>query len=93
LLTALHYPKFKLDDLMRYDALDEYLPYAEQFVLPNPLPPLPVNCRDPKDEPFIHLAIVAKAGYLVTGDKDLVVLQNGLPFQIVTIADFLAAVR
>lgn len=32
--------------------------------------------RDPKDEPYINLAIVARAKYLVSYDKDLLDLMN-----------------
>jgi len=33
--------------------------------------------RDPKDEPYIDLAATAKADYLVSRDKDLLVLMTG----------------
>jgi len=90
LLTALHYPKFKLDDRKRHDVLNEYLPYTHHVILPDPLPILPVICRDPKDEAFIHLAISAGADCLITGDKDLLILRDDLPFQVMTIAEFQA---
>jgi putative PIN family toxin of toxin-antitoxin system len=39
-----------------------------------------VYARDPDDEPYVNLAIVAKASHLVTWDKDLLDLMNeGLP--------------
>jgi uncharacterized protein len=31
-------------------------------------------CRDPKDEMFLELAVAANADYIVSGDKDLLVL-------------------
>ena len=46
-------------------------------------------CRDPKDNKFLELAIDAGAACIITGDKDLLVLN---PFQttpIVTPAEFL----
>jgi len=87
LLTALHYPKFKLDDEKRADVLDRYLPYADLVSLPDPLPKLPVACRDPRDEKFIHLAIAAGADVLVTGDNDLLALRGTIPVRIVTTAE------
>ncbi|MEO7213438.1 putative toxin-antitoxin system toxin component, PIN family [Mucilaginibacter sp.] len=46
-------------------------------------------CRDPKDNKFLELAVTSKAACLITGDKDLLVLNpfNGIP--IVTAAEFL----
>lgn len=35
-------------------------------------------CRDPEDDKFIHAALAAGAGWLVTGDKDLLVLSESL---------------
>jgi len=53
----------------------------------------PVTVRDPKDEKILATAIAGKADYLVTGDKDLLVL-NGEPnlatLRIVTVRDFLS---
>jgi uncharacterized protein len=49
-----------------------------------------VVCRDPKDDKFLELAVCCNASFLVTGDRDLLVLN---PFQgtaIVSPAEFLA---
>ena len=55
-------------------------------------PTLPLPVRDPKDEHLLAAAIGGRADYLVTGDKDLLVLA-GDPrlgaLQIVTAAEFL----
>ncbi|GAA4415705.1 hypothetical protein GCM10023187_46430 [Nibrella viscosa] len=48
--------------------------------------------RDPKDNFLLDLAETAKADYLVTGDKDLLVLNPFKKTQIVTPADFEVAV-
>src|ERR1035437_1152465 len=47
-------------------------------------------CRDPKDNIFLALALVAEADVLVSSDEDLLVLHpwHGIP--IITPADFLA---
>lgn len=49
--------------------------------------------RDPKDNKFLALAIAGKADYLVTGDKDLLVLRVIGPTPILTPADFLNTVN
>ena len=41
-------------------------------------------CRDPTDDKFLELAVVGRAQYIVTRDKDLLVLD---PFQGVRILD------
>jgi len=33
-----------------------------------------VECRDPKDDKFLELAVSGQADYIVSGDKDLLVL-------------------
>jgi len=48
-------------------------------------------CRDPKDDKYLSLAVSAQASYIVTGDKDLLILN---PFQQISIlnpSDFLAS--
>ncbi len=41
-----------------------------------------VACRDPKDDKFLTLAVAGQATYIVTGDRDLLVLD---PFQQIRI--------
>lgn len=52
-----------------------------------------VECRDPKDDFLLALALDGRADYLVTGDADLLALDPWRGVRIVTPADFLAAVR
>lgn len=50
-------------------------------------------CRDPADDKFIHAALTAQPAWLVTGDKDLLVLAKTLSVEGITIvspADALA---
>ena len=49
--------------------------------------------RDPKDDKFLSLAVAGRADYLVTGDKDLLVLRRIGTTTILTPADFIAAVH
>ncbi len=69
LLRVLHYPKFSLSAAEREDLLADYLPWVESVVVSDP-PAVPW-CRDPKDRPFLELALAGKADALVTGDGDL----------------------
>lgn len=47
-------------------------------------------CRDPKDDKFLELAINGNANYLLSSDKDLLVLHPFQDVKILTPADFLA---
>jgi uncharacterized protein len=50
---------------------------------------IPVICRDPSDDAFLECARLADCDYLVTGDKDLLVLRSHGKTRIVSPADFL----
>ena len=56
---------------------------------------LPIHCRDEKDDLILGLAVGVRADYLITGDKDLLVL-NGKQalgrLKIITVKEFLASV-
>ncbi|MBD2176679.1 putative toxin-antitoxin system toxin component, PIN family [Pseudanabaena sp. FACHB-1998] len=45
-------------------------------------------CRDPKDDKFLELAVNGKADYLITGDKDLLVLHPFRDIEIINPSDF-----
>lgn len=49
-------------------------------------------CRDSKDDFLLALAIDARAKYLVTGDIDLLDLQNIESTKILTMTDFLSEI-
>ncbi len=55
-------------------------------------PELPAvsDCRDPFDVPFLQLALVGRADYLVTGDRDLLSLTALFKIAIVNAEQFLA---
>jgi putative PIN family toxin of toxin-antitoxin system len=60
----------------------------------NILPPLgqvPAYTRDPKDDKFVACALVGDANYLITEDKDMLVLEVVGDVRIVTPYDFLRA--
>ncbi len=51
--------------------------------------PIPAVTRDPKDDYLLAYAVLARANYLVTGDKDLLVLGQVEGVSIVTPREFL----
>ena len=46
-------------------------------------------CRDADDNAIIDLAICAKAGFIITGDKDLLSIKTYKKIKILTAAEFL----
>jgi putative PIN family toxin of toxin-antitoxin system len=87
-LRALTYPKFKLLAEEQQELLADYLPYCATVRMPTKPPKTP-PCRDPSDIPFLQLAIVGKADYLVTGDKDLLSLAGTFTRSIITVEQVL----
>jgi len=47
------------------------------------------ECRDPKDNKYLELAVSGKAECIVTGDDDLLVLNPWRGIEILTIQEFL----
>ncbi len=62
-----------------YKELVEWVPIIERVQV----------CRDPKDDKFLELAVNGNAEYLVTGDKDLLVLHPFKETKILTTKDFI----
>lgn len=89
LMRVLAYPKFGLDAAAQRELLADFLPFASAVRMPAKLPKVPA-CRDPFDLPFLHLTLVGKAKYLISGDKDLLALTVAFPIPILAPADFLA---
>jgi putative PIN family toxin of toxin-antitoxin system len=81
LLRVLTYPKFRLNRDAITELLAEFLPYAETIALSASQTRGP-RCRDPDDQVFIDLAIVANADGLVTGDRDLLALADQTSLRI-----------
>lgn len=50
----------------------------------------PKICRDPHDDKFLYCAFSVKADYLVTGDKDLKILEGSYDFKIISPREFLS---
>ena len=51
---------------------------------------LPGVTRDPKDDPVVACAVEGGAGFIVSGDQDLLVLRTYKRVRMVTPRDFLA---
>jgi predicted nucleic acid-binding protein len=73
----------------RFDTADALVASGPAFALGDPMR----LCRDPNDDRLLELARVGKASYLVTGDRDLLVLDSFHETRIVSPAMFLAVVR
>jgi uncharacterized protein len=87
LIRVLAYPKFKLTRTEQEDLLSDYLPFCDTVTMPDQLPVIP-ECWDIFDQPFLVLALVGEADYLVTGDRDLLCLANSFSCPIVTLEQF-----
>ena len=88
-LRVLKYPKFKLNKIQVETLIRQYIPYVTRIEthesdLPNDFP----QCRDPKDQVFLELSYLGQAESLISGDTELLVLNERLPFVIETARDF-----
>ena len=48
------------------------------------------ECRDPKDNKYLELAVAGQAECIITGDQDLLVLHPFKGIDILTVQEFLA---
>lgn len=86
-------PKFLTNYLLTRSEIDLFFEDLARLTVPAPLRlPLPIEVRDSKDEAILAAALGGNAGYVVTGDNDLLTLA-GDPrlgtLQIVTARAFL----
>lgn len=86
LLRVLNYPKFRLTAADRAALLEDYLPYAEIIEIPEPMPDIPIQCRDRDDVMFLVLAIAAQTR-LISGDADLSILKASAPIEVLSAAE------
>jgi putative PIN family toxin of toxin-antitoxin system len=87
LAEVLNRPKFDKyvthDERMRF--MVSFLKVAEMVEIRETI----VACRDPKDDKLLELAVSGNADFLVTGDKDLLVLSPFRGVEIITPREFL----
>jgi putative PIN family toxin of toxin-antitoxin system len=50
------------------------------------------ECRDPKDDKVLELALNGEAQYIITGDQDLLVLNPFRNVRVITVEDFLKTI-
>ena len=87
LWTVLRRKKFEkyasIQDREKYidDLKKVYLFFTPKIVI--------TACRDPKDNKFLELAIAANASCIITGDKDLLILNPFRNIPILNAVDFL----
>ncbi|MCM2270197.1 MAG: putative toxin-antitoxin system toxin component, PIN family [Thermoanaerobaculia bacterium] len=91
LVRVLHYPKFALGPLEIELLLGEYVPHTRLVSARPPRTARLPRCRDRDDQKFLELAAAGRARSLVTGDLDLLALKDKTAFEIVSIAEYLAA--
>lgn len=80
-------PKFT-----KYLSFETRLRFLNQYTaltLCLPITATVTDCRDPKDNKFLDIALAASAHYLITGDTDLLVLHPYHQTQIITPSNFL----
>ena len=86
-LEALLRPKF--DKYLSRETRLEILLEFKKLALFSKITEVISDCRDPKDNKFLELAVSAKASCIITGDKDLLELQPFRGISILNPADFL----
>jgi putative PIN family toxin of toxin-antitoxin system len=87
LLRVLAYPKFRLQAAERERLLEDLLPWCESWNAA--IPSSAHRVRDPHYQVFLDLALAAATPVLVTGDADLLALQETVrALQILTPAYF-----
>ena len=62
-------------------------------VIPRPAKPSPVNVRDPADRWILATAVAGEADVLVTGDADLLAVQDEAPLPILEPREFWELLR
>jgi putative PIN family toxin of toxin-antitoxin system len=79
------FDKYFLNDEEKWSAIQHIALNAVFF---SPVESI-VDCRDPKDNKFLELAVASNALCIITGDKDLLILHPFRGIPILNAADFL----
>ncbi len=92
----------ELDDVLRRDKFDQYLSreerdrFLESLIRESELIEITESlhaCRDPEDDRILELAVNGHAGFIITGDADLLALNPFRGVRIVAPAEFLHVVE
>lgn len=76
--------KFAGKDGKREELLAEYVCISESI----PVSIVVTDCRDPKDNKFLSLALSGDADFIISGDKDLTVLNPYHGVRILTMREY-----
>jgi putative PIN family toxin of toxin-antitoxin system len=83
---VLEYPKFVLSKKEINTIIEEeILPFFEVFDITHEVTGI---CRDPDDDKFLACAVSATADFIVSGDKDLLVMKTYLSVKVVSPSQF-----
>jgi putative PIN family toxin of toxin-antitoxin system len=63
---------------------------SSEFSIIKPHTNLPINCRDKDDNNILQLAESVFADYIITGDKDLLILKHFKKTRILLPSEFLS---
>ena len=90
---ALAFRKPKLQKYFQADQITTFFAFLKGVSLIVPITATAPLCRDPKDDYLLALSIAAEAHYLVTGDADLLEIQQINNTVIVKYVDFKAVMN
>ena len=85
--------KPKLQKYFTHNALEEMLTALDAFIDLIEVKSIVSVCRDVKDNFLLALCEDGKADYLVTGDKDLLVLEKHGTTKMITIVNFISIIN
>ena len=90
----------ELQDVFRRPKFNKYIPEDERLEFLETLiddsefieiTEVVTECRDPKDNKFLELAVSGSASHIITGDADLLVMNPFRGISIVSAQEFLAS--
>lgn len=80
----------KFDNYVSIEDRQEFFQVLGRIVEKVPIIKVVRECRDPKDDKFLELAVNGKADVLLTGDQDLLSFQRFHNTKIITVEEYLS---